>query len=270
MKRSVLASAFLSCVVFSCLTAPLAVLGSNLITIELQKENIFVGRLKDVATPYLGLAGLISLGAGAVSFSVSEWRRSARKSNLVETQLVELQNELKEKSSQIDDLQLSDSYLAANGLEIFLQQNGKQPVPMSEEVVEKVTEKVAPAELSHVAQLVPSPARRMTSSLPVEKKLQSQPYHGIVETPTVERSKAHSVMERKSESLPVVPEVMTHLSDLQNQIKQMEAYIEALQSSLQPLVPTYETTDPYNLEIQRLHRRLQLLELDWIRHQNAS
>lgn len=269
MKSSVLASAVLSCAVFSCLTAPLAVFGSNLIDIELQRENVFVGRLKDVAMPYLGLAGLVSFGAGAVSFSISEWRRAALKSNQVETQLIELKNELKEKSTQIDDLRLSDTYLSANGFQAFLQSDIKDSISASEKVAQLTPSKSSEPSLSNSDKhyQVHSPVEEMLSSQP----LHLQPLRNVIETHAFQAPRSAIAIDRKEE-LPksAAPEVLTHLSNLQNQIKQVESYIEALQSSLQPPVVASETSNSYGVELQQLHRRLQLLELDWIRHQTAS
>ncbi|MBF2026552.1 MAG: hypothetical protein IGS48_07260 [Oscillatoriales cyanobacterium C42_A2020_001] len=265
MKSSVLPSALLSCTVFSGLTAPLAILGPNSVNIEFQRENIFAGRLKDIATPYLGIAALASLGAGAVSLSVSEWRRSTRKSVRVETQLVELQKELKEKASQIDELRLSSSYLSASGLQSFLEPDTQYPMAVSDQYPTTVQEKVTPVAHSS-AQHKP-----FKSSLPVEQVLQSQAFHGIVETTAVEVPKPRLAIERKQESAEnSVAAVLSQVSELQNQLKQMESHIEVLQSSLQSSVQSPEPANPADSEIERLHRRLQLLELDWIRHQIAS
>ncbi len=269
MKRSVLTSTLLSCAVFSCLTAPLAVFGSNLINIQLQRENIFAGRLKDVATPYLGFAGLVSLGAGAVSFSLAEWRRSARKSNQVETQLNELKNELKEKASQIDDLLLSDAYLSNNGFQSFLQSNLKQPQNGSDEMVRTAPVQVAQPAVSSIA--IASASKPFTVSSPSVEEVSPQPLPRIVEAYAFDLPKSHNIVEHQPRSVKSpAPEVLTHLSNLQNQMKQIEAQIAALQSSLETPVVEPESPDPYNTEIQYLHRRLQLLELDWIRHQTAS
>lgn len=265
MKSSVLPSTLLSCAVFSGLTAPLAVLGSNSINIEFQRENIFAGRLKDIATPYLGIAGLVSLGAGAVSLSVSEWRRSTRKSVRVETQLAELQKELKEKAIQIDELRLSDSHLSATGLQSFIEPDVKHPTAVHEKVVP-----VPPVSVSQ---------QPLKNSLPIEQTHQSQPFRGIVETTAVEIPKPRLAVERKPEPTEnPVAVVLSQVSELQNQLKQMESHIEALQSSLQtsvqpPVQSSMHPPESVNLpdsEIERLHRRLQLLELDWIRHQIAS
>ncbi|MBW4519226.1 MAG: hypothetical protein KME16_05935 [Scytolyngbya sp. HA4215-MV1] len=156
MKGSFLPSTLLSCAVFSCLTLPLAALGSNSVNIEFQRENIFTGRLKDIATPYLGIAGLVSLGVGAVSLSVSEWRRSAHKSTQIETRLLELQQELKEKATLIDDIRLSESYLTSTGFNAFLEPKATDKLA---DTVASVSETPAPTVLpvSPQAAMLPEP-----------------------------------------------------------------------------------------------------------------
>ena len=62
LKKFVLAPVVLSAAVFSVLTLPLAVFVSQPVTIQLQEEPVFSGQLRDVATPYLGLASALSLG----------------------------------------------------------------------------------------------------------------------------------------------------------------------------------------------------------------
>ncbi len=254
MKNSVLPSVVLTCAVFSSLTAPLAAFGSDSINIELQKEQVFAGSLKDVATPYLGIAGLISLGAGAVSLSVAEWRRSARKSVQAETKMTELQTELKQKSAQFDELRLSDSYLAQNGLQSFLENGVK---------LSSAPEKVAKAANSAIQQK-PSKA-----SVSAEERIQSQPYHSAANT-VVETSKSRLTVERKQEAVDPSAAIASQVTELQNQLKQMAAYIESLQSAWRPATVTAEASKPNYAEIERLQQRLQLLELDWIRHQIAS
>ncbi len=281
MKSSVLPSTLLSCTVFSGLTAPLAILGPNSINIEFQRENIFAGRLKDIATPYLGIAGLMSLGAGAVTLSVAEWRRSARKSVRVESQLAELQKELKEKNIQIDELRLSESYLATSGLKSFLEPEAKPSTPSQEKPVPAFHSLAQPplkhsSHISNQEQPTPKPHPTLQQqppkrSLPVEQTLQAPSFRGVVETTAVEIPKSRLAIERGHEPAESPTEViLSQVNQLQHQLKQMQAHIEALQNSLHTSTQPAEPANFHNSEIARLHQRLQLLELDWMRHQTAS
>src|SRR3712207_3688813 len=102
LKKFVVTPVVISAAVFGALTLPLALLGSKPVTIQLQGEPVFYGQLRDVATPYLGLASAISLGAGIASVAVSGWRSSTRKSSQAEAQLSNLAQHLKEKEAELE------------------------------------------------------------------------------------------------------------------------------------------------------------------------
>src|SRR4028119_697171 len=97
LKKLVLTPIVVSAAVFATLTLPLAFFGTKPVTIQLQEEPIFYGKLRDVAAPYLGLASVVSLGAGLASVAVTGWRRSTRKSSQVEAQLSNLAQDLRER-----------------------------------------------------------------------------------------------------------------------------------------------------------------------------
>lgn len=120
LQKFVLTPVFLSVGVFATLTLPLALFGNKPVTIQLQEEPVFQGKLRDVSTPYLGLASLISLGVGVASVALTGWRRSTRKSSEVEAQLSTLAQSIQEKEAQLEALKLSESRLAASGLKAFL------------------------------------------------------------------------------------------------------------------------------------------------------
>lgn len=123
LKKFVLAPIVISAAVFGTLTLPLAILGKQPIEIQFQQEPLFQGQLRDVATPYLGLATILSLGAGFASIAFSGWQRSTYKSSQVEAQLSDLARSLKEKEAQLEALKLSESRLVASGLSAFVDEN---------------------------------------------------------------------------------------------------------------------------------------------------
>ncbi|NEO97270.1 MAG: hypothetical protein F6K58_00845 [Symploca sp. SIO2E9] len=120
LQKFVLTPIVFSASVFAVLSLPLALLGPNEINLQMEKEQIFHGRLRDVATPYLGLAAAISVGAGVTSVAVAGWRESSRKSAQVEEQLLTLKQDLQEKEGVLEKLKLSESKLTASGLKEFL------------------------------------------------------------------------------------------------------------------------------------------------------
>lgn len=120
LKKFVLTPAIISTSMFAILTLPLVLLGNKPVAIKLQQEPVFYGQLRDVATPYLGLAGIFSLGAGVASVAVAGWQQSRRKSEEVEAQLSGLTQHLKEKEAQLEAFKLSESQLEVSGLKAFL------------------------------------------------------------------------------------------------------------------------------------------------------
>jgi hypothetical protein len=120
LKKLVLTPVLVSAAVFATLSLPLAIFGKQPVTIQLQKEPIFSGQLKEIAAPYLGLASVLSFGAGFASVAITGWMNSTRKSSQVEAQLSNLTQNLREKEAQLEALKLSESQLEAAGLSAFL------------------------------------------------------------------------------------------------------------------------------------------------------
>lgn len=135
LKKFILTPVLISASIFAALTLPLALFGSQQITIKMQGETTYDGKLRDVATPYLGFAGLFSLGAGIVSVAIAGWQHSSRKSEAVEAQLSGLAQHLQEKEAQLEALKLSESRLEASGLKAFLDEEdsiaSNQPTPVT-------------------------------------------------------------------------------------------------------------------------------------------
>lgn len=127
LKKLVFTPIVISAVVFGVLSLPLALLGSKPVTIQLQGESVFYGKLRDMATPYLGLSSAISLGAGIASVAITGWRSSIRKSSQVQAELSDLAKNLKEKEAQLEALKLSESRLEASGLSQFLDEPATKP-----------------------------------------------------------------------------------------------------------------------------------------------
>lgn len=168
LKKFVLAPIVISAAVFGTLTLPLAILGKQPIEIQFQKEPLFQGQLRDVATPYLGLATVLSLGTGFASIAFSGWRRSNYKSSEVEAQLSDLARNLKEKEAQLEALKLSESRLVTSGLSAFVDEN----LPL-EPVVKTPT-------------VNPSRAEVVTNS-PLEAKTAATSTFKVVNTPIQHR-----------------------------------------------------------------------------------
>jgi len=147
-SRCLLSSALLAGVVFCGSTFPLAALGSKPITIQLGEQQIFVGRIKEFAGPYLGFATAISIGVGAVSLATSGWQQSSRKLGKVEEQMSTLKQQLQEKEALLEDLKFSESRLSASGLKFFLEDKAQDDSSTPAEALEtryQVTATVQPS-----------------------------------------------------------------------------------------------------------------------------
>lgn len=113
LQKLVLTPVLISATVFTILSIPLAIFGKQPVTIQLQEEPVFSGQLREISTPYLGMAAVLSLGAGFATVAVAGWHRSSHKSSLVEAKLLAVTKNLQQKETQLEALQLSDLQLKA-------------------------------------------------------------------------------------------------------------------------------------------------------------
>lgn len=120
LQKFVLTPVLLSATVFATLSVPLVMFGKQPVTIQLQEEPVFSGKLRDISSPYLGLAGVLALGAGFAAVAVAGWRRSTDKSSLVEAQLLDLAKNIQQKETQLEALRLTDFQLESSGLQAFV------------------------------------------------------------------------------------------------------------------------------------------------------
>lgn len=269
MKSSLLSSALLACTVFSALTLPLAIMGSKSVQIEVQKENVFSGTVREAAVPYLGMAGLISLGAGVVSLSIAGWKSSHQKSNQIEEQLSAIQQELENKEIQIENLQISESYLKKSGLDQFLESLPDQEPLLASEPL-KHSQVQPTVEIQPVVPVIPTSVAHDIAPKVREGDAASHP--------VAIHSRPQAVSDHFTNG------VITQFSELQSQLKSMAKQIETLQTVFQekpvsapkpipvptPVPATASVSDSSTLLIEYLHHRLQKLESQWMREQAAS
>lgn len=263
MKGSVLPATIVTCTAFSLLTLPLAVFGSQSLQIEVQKEHAFSGKVKDIAAPYLAIAGCISVGAGVASLAVAEWRKTSRKSARIEDQLSELEQELKHKTTQIEELQLTESYLDAAGLSAFLEPIASQFEEPA--VANSYPEVNAPAIVFEAPAQVAKPRATV-----VKQEVARQELAPVSAQPAVDREPALAVLNSEREQTPA--SALAQMMELQNQLRQIAGQVESLQSSLQDsAVPSHVQMQEYpNSMVDQLQRRLQLLESNWTQQKIAS
>lgn len=116
--------------VFGISTLPLALFGSHNVAIHYQDEHVFAGEIRHVASPYLALATVFSIGSGIASVAVGKWRQFYKKNEQLEAQLSNLESLLKDKEKQLEELKLSESRLAASGLSQFIENDHSADVTL--------------------------------------------------------------------------------------------------------------------------------------------
>lgn len=183
LKKFLFTPIILSTAIFSALTLPLAFFGDQEVTIQIQEEPVHHGKLRDVATPYLGLASVLGIGTGIATIAVTGWRQSSKKSAQAEEQLSDLERNLQEKEQLLEELKLSKSQLAAAGLNNFLEKEAEQESgllsdnedqPLVEETIKPEPEIVPPSE-NETQPLVEETVKPQPALTPTVVKSEEQP-----------------------------------------------------------------------------------------------
>ncbi|MDJ0734983.1 MAG: hypothetical protein QNJ47_13110 [Nostocaceae cyanobacterium] len=105
LKKVLLPTVTVSLTLFGSFGLLLALQGSKPVQIDLEKEQIFSGKLGDLLP--LPVLTVISLGAGVSSGVVVGWKNSLSKSSELKKQVSHLNTLISEKDSQIEEFKLS-------------------------------------------------------------------------------------------------------------------------------------------------------------------
>jgi len=184
---------------------------------------VFTGQLRDVATPYLGLTTIISLGAGIASIAVTGWQSSIRKSSQAEAQLSGIAQHLKEKEAQLEVLKLSEQTIATSELTPVVDEEvPPQPAQVAEQIIPLTPPTLKPIIVTTPpvkAQVVtPFPT---TGSRAVVKFASAQTFLGYART--------YAVIEPDPQTTSTVsPEV----EQLHSQLEQLMAQMASIQKTL--------------------------------------
>lgn len=239
--------------VFSVCTAPLALFGSEPITLEMKGTEVLKGNLKDIAVPYLGLASALSLGVGVTSLALAGWQQSSRRSGKLEQQVSGMQDQLKEKEGQIQEFLLSDRNLETTGLQFFLEDEDPiESVPTtrvsdsSQTVAQTVTQTVAQnslvaAPIVQTSAQVAQPLVFTSSAAPSR----SEPVKTIVQTAVSPLQAAQAFLSFSRAGTPASAAIkpawtqvtsassesaVAQIGELQTQLQQLMAQLEILQA----------------------------------------
>ena len=145
----------LAAAVLSVLSLPVAIFGSQPVSIRIQGEQWMDGEIKDLAPPYLGLVGALSLGVGVASLAISGWQHSAQKFSQTQDKVSTLAEDIQSKEKELEDLKLSLSSLAASGLTDFIDEAETQRTvteTVTENVIDNVTENLTDKVIDNVTE----------------------------------------------------------------------------------------------------------------------
>jgi hypothetical protein len=235
-----------SAAVFSAMTVPLAVLGSEQVVIKIQEEPIFHGKLRDVATPYVVLATAISLGAGISATAISGWRHSSRKSAEIEQQLSSLEQHLQQKEELLKELKLSESRLQITGLSAFLDDevpfeqtvsSKTFPATVSQPVVAQTSVPVYEPAVNPVPN-IPSPVAQQTANRPATVRpakavnaasafASAQTFLGYAQPNSNSPKETTAVSEVNQTTITPL-----EFEELQKQLREMMLQMQAMQNNL--------------------------------------
>ncbi|XGV96773.1 MAG: hypothetical protein ACAF41_29120 [Leptolyngbya sp. BL-A-14] len=235
LKSSVLPATLLAGAVFSSLTVPLAVFGSEPVDIQLGQEQFFSGTVKDIAAPYVGVVGVLSIGMGVAGVAIAGWQQSSRKSEQVEAKLSNLKRTLEEKELQLQAALLSEQRLEASGLDFFLQdETSPNPVAVAADTKPKAVAthskgSVVPAHISHTqsSQMAPDvePTQAAVQSV-VSTLAAAQSFLSFA------RSNSSTPADDEETLTAQLPATNVSLQELQDQLKQIMSHVETLRGSL--------------------------------------
>jgi chromosome segregation ATPase len=310
LKKALLPSLLISGAIFSSLTLPLAVFGAQPLVIQLQEEPIFVGKLKDIAAPYVGLATLLSAGAGIASLTMGAWQQSSRKADKLEEHLSNLQQQLQETEGQLETLKLSETRLRATGLGEFLDEvevAGQAIAAVEQTVVQAATTHSATSvHPMHVAQIedqltgLRRQLQEKEAQLAALEELQlartianqsasvskvaevnavdttsSLVANSVVSSPAlVQPTQKKSVPDNQIVAANTALHALAQVSELQNRLEQIVSQVgtlqDVLQSELKPVANESQAVDDSYAALHHLNQRIQKLESLWSTQAMAS
>ncbi len=261
--------------VFSVLATPLALFGSESVNVQFQGET-FDGQLRDIATPYLGLAGILSLGAGVASIALTGWRQSGQQASKTEQQLLRVQQQLKEREAQLQSSFLSDQHLDASGLSFFLEDEARHQAAYTATIAQPIIQAHAPA--MQPIRVAASPAisqaviPQTTVQAAVSPLSAAQAFLGFSRSSAPAPVPASWTQPAPAQSKAAIAQT-AQIDELQTQLQQILSQIEALQGDLmttpQPAANPTPRTDDLSA-LSQLEQRLQNLESQWVMQRVAS
>jgi hypothetical protein len=138
---------FASGAVFTALAAPIALFAHEPIKIT-TGDSTLDGQVQDFSTPYLGVAGAISVGMAISGVALAGWKNSTQKARKAEEELENARKELFAREFQVQQTLFSEQQLSQTGLDFFLEDDTLLPQSLPQMLP---TANAQPAILTQVA-----------------------------------------------------------------------------------------------------------------------
>ncbi|MEM7578726.1 MAG: hypothetical protein AAF316_02555 [Cyanobacteria bacterium P01_A01_bin.80] len=242
LQKFILPPLMTSGAIFAALTFPLATMGNNQINIKLQEEQFFHGKVRDIATPYVIAATLISLGAGISVAGFNGWRRSTSKSNSYEKEVSSLEENLREKESLLRELKLSESRMQIAGLEVFLEEDA--PLDNTENILISATNPQAIVAQTKVnisqplAKEANRPGETIASDSSTTPHVMNLYSHSISSQDNIS---SHRKIDSNDENKTTV--TISEFEELQRQLRDTMRQVQILKGTVQPAEEIVELSD---------------------------
>lgn len=239
LNKYILTPVLVSASIFAILTFPLALFGSKPVTIELQEEPVFHGKLRDAAPPYLGLTTLISLGAGVACMAVTGWRDSASKTAKMEEQILSMEQNLQEKEQHLKELQLSQPRLEAYGLGEFLPESLQAEREMKRATAAENAHTVVEAQVVNYETAQPQPVLTQPQMV-VSHKAEPQPQMATDQTAVDNFASAQAFLGHTQNGVNSQPSLKktslssSDIEELNSQLQQIKTQMASLQKAIKP------------------------------------
>jgi HAMP domain-containing protein/uncharacterized membrane-anchored protein YhcB (DUF1043 family) len=269
LKKFLLRPVVLSGAVFCLFSLPLAAVGSNEVTIQLQEEPVFHGKLRDIAAPYLGFATVLSLGVAISSVAMTGWRQSSKKSAQLEDQLSTVKQNLKQTETQIEELKVSELQLQASGLNVFLESGVSHNQQLTSLDATTIAHLEEVATQVQVRELVANAAQSVEPQAIMARQEPVFPAQSVPRSPTPYAPVSEIASETPRTELTTAiarsqSEPLTQIEDLRSQFQQMMSQMETLQKIIvatpQSVTLEAELAANYNYGRNRLERQQPVLE----------
>ncbi|WP_424103019.1 hypothetical protein [Moorena producens] len=234
----------LAAAVLSVLSLPVAIFGSQPVSIRIQGEQWMDGEIKDLAPPYLGLVGALSLGVGVASLAISGWQHSAHKFSQTQDKVSTLAEDIQAKEKELEDLKLSLSSLAASGLNDFIDEAETQR-QVTENVTENITKNLTDKVIENVTEnLTENVTENLTETQ--DNSLEFQPVFKTIVT-------SSNVVEE-----PSITTATRSVEDVTHKFASAQTFLGFVRTK--PVVTTpIEVSSPKPEQLEQLNTQLQTI-----------